>query len=154
MTLLTLQSRLKDARIERNSTKIKAISSAISDLQLAMGRSDKEFTEDQVLTSIRKTRDIINEQVEQIECLDDSKKTSARLEEKEGLNQQSTFLTSLLPALIAEETYPALAAAAVEEVGAQTIKDMGKVLAKLKGQYGLRIDAGKMSGIVKELLNK
>ncbi|HWU02147.1 MAG TPA: GatB/YqeY domain-containing protein, partial [Novosphingobium sp.] len=38
------------------------------------------------------------------------------------------------------------------EVGATSIKDMGKVVAQLKARHGSQIDMGKASGLVKAAL--
>jgi hypothetical protein len=43
-------------------------------------------------------------------------------------------------------------AVAIKEVGAAGPKDMGKVMAALKGRYAGQMDFGKASGLVKELL--
>ena len=43
-------------------------------------------------------------------------------------------------------------AVAIKEVGAVGPKDMGKVMAALKGRYAGQMDFGKASGLVKELL--
>ena len=42
--------------------------------------------------------------------------------------------------------------AAVQQVGATSVKDMGKVIAQLKADYPGRIDFGKTSGKVKAAL--
>jgi uncharacterized protein YqeY len=43
-------------------------------------------------------------------------------------------------------------AAAIKETGAANPKEMGKVMAALKDRYAGRMDFGKASGLVKELL--
>ena len=43
-------------------------------------------------------------------------------------------------------------AAVIKETGAAAPKDMGKVMAALKERYAGRMDFGKASGLVKELL--
>ena len=49
-----------------------------------------------------------------------------------------------------EETLSAI----ISEVGAQSMKDMGKVMAKAKEVIGSRADGGRISQTVKKLLNK
>jgi hypothetical protein len=51
----------------------------------------------------------------------------------------------------AAETKAAIAAA-IKETGAESPKDMGKVMGALKAKYAGRMDFGKASGMVKELL--
>ena len=43
--------------------------------------------------------------------------------------------------------------AAIAETGAAGLKDMGKVIAALKGTYAGRMDFGKASGLVKAALS-
>ena len=40
----------------------------------------------------------------------------------------------------------------IANVGAQSIKDMGKVMAALKADYAGQMDFGKASGVIKSLL--
>jgi len=49
------------------------------------------------------------------------------------------------------ETKEAIASA-IKQVGAASPKEMGKVMAALKERYAGRMDFGKASGLVKELL--
>ena len=42
--------------------------------------------------------------------------------------------------------------AAIAETGAASVKDMGKVIARLREQFAGRMDFGKASGMVKSLL--
>jgi uncharacterized protein YqeY len=44
--------------------------------------------------------------------------------------------------------------AAIAETGAASMKDMGKVVGALRGKYAGRMDFGRASGLVKELLPK
>jgi uncharacterized protein YqeY len=55
--------------------------------------------------------------------------------------------------LAAEETKKAIEAVIVE-LGAQSMKDMGKVMAALKERYAGQMDFGQAGGVVKELLGR
>ena len=41
----------------------------------------------------------------------------------------------------------------IASVGAQSVKDMGKVMAALKGEYAGKMDFGKASAVIKTLLS-
>jgi uncharacterized protein YqeY len=60
------------------------------------------------------------------------------------------FLQSFLPQELSEDELRALAREVIAEVGAQGPREMGKVMAALKGRPG--VNAGAASRIVKELL--
>lgn len=62
------------------------------------------------------------------------------------------ILREFLPAQMSEDEARAAIAAVVKEVGAESVKDMGKVMAELKARYTGQMDFSKASGIIKQLL--
>ena len=58
-----------------------------------------------------------------------------------------------LPKKMSEGETNAAIAAVVEELGAASIKDMGRVMAALKERYAGKLDFGKASGAVKKILS-
>lgn len=72
------------------------------------------------------------------------------LAEKEAA--EITVLQDFLPAALSEEEIDALIEAAVSETGAESMKDMGKVMGKLKPQLQGRADMGAVSGKIKARL--
>jgi uncharacterized protein YqeY len=63
-----------------------------------------------------------------------------------------TLIREFMPRQMDEAETRAAAEAAIRETGAQGMRDMGKVIGKLKEQYAGQMDFGKASGIVKGLL--
>jgi len=61
-------------------------------------------------------------------------------------------IEDFLPAQLSDEDVKAVIEAIKAEVGATSIKDMGKVVAALKAKHGTQIDMGKASGLVKAAL--
>jgi uncharacterized protein YqeY len=61
-------------------------------------------------------------------------------------------IREFMPKQMDEAETRAAAEAAIKETGASGMRDMGKVIGKLKEQYAGRMDFGKASGIVKGLL--
>jgi uncharacterized protein YqeY len=57
-----------------------------------------------------------------------------------------------MPKQMSEAEAKTAIAAVIKETGAQGPKDMGKVMGALKAKYAGRMDFGKASGLVKELL--
>ncbi|OJW66851.1 MAG: aspartyl-tRNA amidotransferase [Sphingomonadales bacterium 63-6] len=58
-------------------------------------------------------------------------------------------IEEFLPAQMSEDDVKAAIAAIRAELGAESIKDMGKVMATLKERHGTEIDMSKASGLVK-----
>ena len=63
------------------------------------------------------------------------------------------IIEGYLPKQMSEAETKDAIAATIKEVGAASVKDMGKVMAALKERYAGQMDFGKASGAVKSLLN-
>ncbi len=66
---------------------------------------------------------------------------------------QIEVLSEFLPQALSEKELGSIIKAAVSEAGAQSMRDMGKVMALLKQQVTGRADMGEVSRQVRELLN-
>jgi hypothetical protein len=62
-------------------------------------------------------------------------------------------IEEFLPAQMDEDAVKAAIAAIIAELGAEGMKDMGKVVGALKARHGSQLDMGKASGLVKAALN-
>lgn len=62
-------------------------------------------------------------------------------------------ISSFLPKQMDEAEVKAAIAAAIASSGAASMKDMGKVIAELRGKYAGQMDFGKASGLVKAALS-
>ena len=68
------------------------------------------------------------------------------------MREEIAIIESFLPkAMSAEETDAAIAGV-LGEIGASCIKDMGRVMAELRGRYAGRMDFAKVSTVVKSKL--
>jgi uncharacterized protein YqeY len=63
------------------------------------------------------------------------------------------IIDAYLPAKLSDEEIGTLIEAAISKSGADSIKDMGKVMGMLKGQLQGRADMGKVSGLIKAKLS-
>ncbi len=64
-----------------------------------------------------------------------------------------TVIEHFLPAQLDDAATTAAIEAIKAELGASSIKDMGKVMAKLKSRHGSELDMSKASGLVKAALS-
>jgi uncharacterized protein YqeY len=67
-------------------------------------------------------------------------------------NAEIAVISEFLPSQMAEAEAKAAIGQAISDTGATSARDMGKVMAELKAKYAGRMDFGKASGWVKELL--
>jgi uncharacterized protein YqeY len=105
----------------------------------------KELTDADVLAVIEKMVKQRRESVSQYESggrADLAAKESAEIE----------VLTEYLPEPLSEDELAALIDAAIAETGAESLRDMGKVMAKVKGEAQGRADMGAVSAQVKARL--
>jgi uncharacterized protein YqeY len=72
------------------------------------------------------------------------------LAQQEG--EEIAIIQAYLPKQMSEAEMGAAIDAAIAEIGATGIKDMGKVIGALKGKYAGQMDFGKASGLVKAKL--
>ncbi|MBS3930241.1 MAG: GatB/YqeY domain-containing protein [Sphingomonadales bacterium] len=61
-------------------------------------------------------------------------------------------IEDFLPAMMGEDEVKAAIASIIAEVGAEGMKDMGKVVGALKARHGTQLDMGKASALVKAAL--
>ena len=62
-------------------------------------------------------------------------------------------IEEFMPAQMSEDDAKAAIAAIIAELGAEGMKDMGKVVGALKAKHGGQLDMGKASGLVKAALS-
>lgn len=75
-----------------------------------------------------------------------------RLELAEKERKEIGIIEAFLPRQLSEDETDAAVTAAIAEVGAESIRDMGKVMGVLKGKYTGQMDFGKVGPLVKAKL--
>ena len=79
--------------------------------------------------------------------------TGARPEMAKSEREEIEIIRSFMPKQMSTEESKAAVQTVIAEVGAASIKDMGKVMAALKERYAGQMDFAKASGMTKELLS-
>ena len=64
------------------------------------------------------------------------------------------ILTGFLPKQLGEEETKKICAELISKLGANSVKDMGKVMGELKKQHNDEIDFSRAGNFLKQLLNK
>ena len=91
---------------------------------------------------------MIKQRREAIQLYRDGNRTE--LAEKE--QAEIDIIERFLPAQLSDEEMARAVQGVIDELGAGSIKEMGRVMGTLKEKYAGRMDFGKASGIVKEKL--
>lgn len=145
-----LNDTLKEAMMAKNQravSTVRLILAALKDRDIAArGRGDTDGVGEAEIYSMLQT--MVRQRQESIELYE--KGGRAELAEQE--REEIAIIESFLPkALSAEETDAAIAEV-LAEIGASCIKDMGRVMAELRGRYAGRMDFAKVSAVVKSKL--
>ena len=142
-----LKDAMKSKEADRLST-LRLINAAIKDRDIALrGTVDEEggVTDDDVLA-------IMGRMVKQRHESARAYEEGGRLELAEKERAEVKVIEEFLPKQLSEEEVGAAVDAAIAEVGATSIRDMGKVMGVLKAKYTGQMDFGKAGPQVKERL--
>lgn len=149
-----LRSRLNDALKEamkgqdkRGVSTIRLIMAALKDRDIAArGRGESDgLGDDAILEMLQK---MVKQRRESIAAYEKGKREDLAQQEQEEIDVISRFL----PQMMEEAETEAAVEAAMQELKADSIKDMGRVMAALKERYPGKMDFAKASGMVKRRL--
>ncbi len=133
----------KDAR--RLST-VRLVQTAIKDGDIANRGAGKDpVSDDDILQILQK---MVKQREESAKIYEDAGRAELATQEREEI----VVIKGFMPEQLSEEKCDALIKAAINDSGAQGLRDMGKVMAVLKEKYPGQMDFAKASGVVKELL--
>jgi len=152
MTLrIRLTEAMKDAmrnkEVDRLST-LRLINAAIKDRDIALrgtDAADDGVSDDDVLGILGK---MVKQRHESARAYEEG----ARLELAEKERAEIVVIEDFLPKQLSEDESAAAVQGAIAKVGAESIRDMGKVMGELKAKYMGRMDFGKVGPMVKDQL--
>ena len=148
----TIETEYKSALKSKDKTKIstyRLILSSIKDLDI-INRSgpNKKDTDDNDIKKLLKK--MVKQRTESIDIY----KKNDRSDLLEVEQNEYDILCSFLPKQLGEEETKKICAEIIIKVGANTVKDMGKVMGELKKNHADEIDFAKAGPLIKDLLNK
>ena len=127
---------------------LRLVVSAIKDAEIAARTKDQKEMADSDITAILKK--MIKQRNESCEVY----KKAGRNELLENETKEIKVISNFLPKQLSEEETKKICTDIITKIGAQNIKDMGKVMGELKKNYPDSIDFSKAGSMLKELLNK
>ncbi|EQB08987.1 GatB/YqeY domain-containing protein [Novosphingobium lindaniclasticum] len=125
---------------------VRLILAKIKDRDIELRTADSLPDDDAMVIDV--LQKMVKQRRESIQLFEEGGRPEKAAEEKAELDVIETFL----PAQLSEDETKALIEAIKAEVGAESMKDMGKVVAALKARHGTQLDMGKASGWVKAAL--
>ena len=148
----TIETEYKNALKAKDKSKIstyRLILSSIKDLDISnrSGPNKKETDDDDIKKLFKK---MVKQRAESIEIY----KRNNRADLLEVEQNEHDILTRFLPKQLSEEETKKICGEIISKLGANSIKDMGRVMGELKKTYSDEIDFAKAGPLIKELLNK
>ena len=148
----TIETEYKNALKAKDKTKIstyRLILSSIKDLDI-LNRSgpNKKETDDEDIKKLLKK--MVKQRAESIDIYKKNNRTDLLEVEQNEYN----ILTGFLPKQLGEEETKKICAELISKLGANSVKDMGKVMGELKKNHADEIDFSKAGALLKQILNK
>jgi len=148
----TIETEYKNALKSKDKNKIstyRLILSSIKDLDIVnrSGPNKKETDDEDIKKLLKK---MVKQRAESIDIY----KKNNRTDLLEVEQNEYDILTSFLPKQLNEEETKKICADVISKIGANSLKDMGKVMGELKKTHADEIDFSKAGSLIKELLNK
>ena len=147
-----IETEYKNALKSQDKIKIstyRLILSSIKDLDILnrSGPNKKETDEGDIKKLLKK---MMKQRAESIDIY----KKNNRSDLLEIEQNEFNILSSFLPKQLNDEDTKKICEEIISKLGANSIKDMGKVIGELKKQHADEIDFSKAGALLKELLNK
>ena len=137
---------MKSAMREKDASRLESIRLLRAAIQRKEVDDQVELSDEDVLAIVQKQ---IKQSQDAIRQFNDGDR--ADLAEKEQVHVNN--LQEYLPEQMSDDEIAAAVNAAIASTGAESMRDMGKVMGLLKGQLQGKADMGKVSGLIKAQLN-
>ena len=144
--LSSIQEEVKNSLKSGEKFKASTLRLIVSALKLEEKNKAKTLTDNEALEILTKMIKQRKDSISQFE-------TANRLELAQKEKDEIEIIQNYLPEQLTDEELSALIDEIIEEVNAESIKDMGKVMGVLKPKITGKADAGIASGLVKKLLS-
>ena len=134
------------AKNERTVSTLRMVNAALKNADIEARSTGKEMGDAEVLGLLQK---MIKQRQESVEMYKKGGRDDLVKQEEEEI----AVISAYLPKQMSDAEVAAAIDAAIKETGAAGMKDIGKVIAILRGKYAGQMDFGKASGAVKAKLS-
>ncbi len=142
----TLTDAMKDAMRNKDKPRLGAI-------RLMLAEVKRVEVDERIVISDERLLSILDKMVKQRRDSIAQYQTAGRDELAAVESYEIEVIQEFLPAALTNDEIEALIASAIAESGAESMRDMGKVMGILKPQIQGRADGGAVSGLVKNALS-
>ena len=147
----TIETEYKNALKAKDKSKIstyRLILSSIKDLDISnrSGPNKKETDDEDIKKLLKK---MVKQRAESIDIY----KKNNRTDLLEVEQSEYDILKGFLPKQLSEDETKKICTEIISKLGANSLKDMGKIMGELKKLYADEIDFSKAGPLIKELLN-
>ena len=125
---------------------LRMVAAKIKDRDIEMRTSSKEVKDDDMVVEV--LQKMAKQRRESITMYVDG----GREELAEQESQELSVIEEFLPQMLSEEETRAAIEDIKASIGAESVKDMGRVMAELKARHGAVLDMSRASALVKESL--
>jgi uncharacterized protein YqeY len=146
-----INNAMKDAmkaRDERRVGTLRMMNAAIKNADIAARGEGKEPLNEADLMSL--FQKMIKQRQESAELYDKGGRAELAAQERGEIE----IISSYLPKQMSDAEAGSAISTLLHEINAETMKDMGRAMAALKERFAGKMDFGKASGKIKELLSK
>lgn len=135
------------AKDKERTAALRLIGAKIKDRDIELRTADKKPEDDALVT------DVLMKMAKQRRELIDMYESGGRQELADKEKAELSVIEEFLPRQMSEEETRAAIAAIKDELSADGMKDMGRVMGELKARHGATLDMTRASGWVKEALS-
>ncbi|TMM35218.1 MAG: GatB/YqeY domain-containing protein [Actinobacteria bacterium] len=143
--IVRLEEELKQAMVARDETRRDALRLILSSLRSAEKELQRPLHDDEELQVLQRER---KRRLEAAEAF----RGGGREEQAAGEEQELAVLEEFMPAPLSEDELEEIIDDAIAEVGATSIRDLGRVMADVMPQVSGRADGSVVSQLVREKL--
>lgn len=146
-----IQTDLKQAMLDKDDIKVSTLRLLLSELtyakiQKGINNSDEKLFDEDIIAVIQK-------EVKKRKEAASGFRLGQREEQAQKEEAEARVLESYLPAQISDEELTKIVQDTINELGAKSIQDMGRVIGVVKTKVGQAADGGRISSVVKEKLS-
>lgn len=146
MLITKIQDDLKQAQLQKDEIKVDTLRMLLSEMRYGEIQKRGQLSGEEVTVVVQK--ELKKRKEAAVGFRQGGREEAALKEEKEA-----RILSAYLPEQLSDEKLQEIIEASIEEVGAVSIADMGKVIGLVIGKVKGQADGGRISGLVKEKLS-
>ncbi len=140
-----LKDDLKTAQLEKDELKTSVLRLLLSEIHNSAIQKGSELTEDEITS-------VLNREAKKRKEAATAFKNAGREDQSEKEEAELKILESYLPEQVSTEELTKVVTEVINELGANSMQDMGKVIGQVLSKLGTSVDGSRVSQVVKEKL--